>query len=146
MGKYEAYTDIVDRHNILPYSMGILFHTPSTNRTTTCQPKYKCSPLTTSKTSLTQYFSFLIQVRLRTEVPSTPSSTRLGFKLMTSRSWQYISCYWDVCSNHLAISDFSRPWICFWLFVYWSSCPLSSGTPLMNILHLLSNLPSAGLG
>ena len=33
---------------------------------------------------------FLIQVRLRTEVPCTPSTTRLGFELMTSRSWQHI--------------------------------------------------------
>ena len=24
---------------------------------------------------------------------------------MTSRSCQYISCHWDACSNHLAISD-----------------------------------------
>ena len=28
----------------------------------------------------------LVQVRLRTEVPRTPSSTRPGFELMTSRS------------------------------------------------------------
>ena len=27
-----------------------------------------------------------------------------GFKLMTSRSWQYISCHWDTSSNHSAIS------------------------------------------
>ena len=52
------------------------------------------------------YYYILIQVRLMTEVPSTPSSTRLGFKLMTSRSCQYISCHWDTCSNHSAISDF----------------------------------------
>ena len=48
----------------------------------------------------------LVQVRLRTEVPSTQSSTQLGFELMTSRSWQYISCHWDACSNYSAISDF----------------------------------------
>ena len=29
---------------------------------------------------------FLDQARLRTEVPRTPSSTRLGFERMTSRS------------------------------------------------------------
>ena len=29
---------------------------------------------------------FLVQVRLRTEILSTPSSTRLGFELMISRS------------------------------------------------------------
>ena len=34
---------------------------------------------------------FLVQVQLRTEVPHTPSSTRPGFELMTSRSWQYSS-------------------------------------------------------
>ena len=44
----------------------------------------------------------LDQVRLRTEVlPDRP-----GFKLMTARSWQYLSCHWDARSNHLAISDF----------------------------------------
>ena len=31
-------------------------------------------------------FLFLVQVRLRTEVVRTPSSIRMGFKLMTSRS------------------------------------------------------------
>ena len=40
-------------------------------------------------------FLLLVQVRLRTEVSSTPSSTRPGFELMTSRSWQYIPCHWD---------------------------------------------------
>ena len=48
-----------------------------------------------------------VQVRLRTEVLHTPSSTQVGFELMTSRSWQYISCHWDPWSNHSAISDFS---------------------------------------
>ena len=55
---------------------------------------------------------FLVQVQLRTEVLHTPSSTRLGFELMISRSWWYfflkwwyISCHWDACSNHSAISD-----------------------------------------
>ena len=33
----------------------------------------------------------------------TLCSTRLGFELMTSRSWLYISCHWDACSDHLAI-------------------------------------------
>ena len=46
------------------------------------------------------------QVRLRTEALRTQSLTQLGFKLMTSRSWQYISCHWDACSNHLAIRDY----------------------------------------
>ena len=50
---------------------------------------------------------FLVQVQLRTEVLCTPSSTRSGFELMTSRSWQYIPCHWDACSNHSAITDFS---------------------------------------
>ena len=43
---------------------------------------------------------FLVQVRLRTDIPCTPSSIRLGFELMTSRSWRYTSCHWDACSNH----------------------------------------------
>ena len=54
----------------------------------------------------------LIQVWLRTEVPSTPSLTRPGFELMTSRSWLYISCHWGVCSNHLATSDFKTEMYC----------------------------------
>ena len=39
---------------------------------------------------------FLVQVQLRTEVHAllTPSSTQPIFELMTSRSWQYISCHW----------------------------------------------------
>ena len=42
----------------------------------------------------------------RTEVLPTPSSTWPGFELMTSRSWQYIWCHWDACSNHSTINDF----------------------------------------
>ena len=48
---------------------------------------------------------FLVLVQLRTQVLCTRSSTRLEFKLMTSISWQYISCHWDACSNNRAISD-----------------------------------------
>ena len=51
---------------------------------------------------------FSVQVQLRSEVLCTPSSTQLGFKLMTSRSWQYISCHGDAYSNHSAISDFLK--------------------------------------
>ena len=67
-----------------------------------------CMPFIREKTRWTYYNKsniFLVQVRLRTEVLRTLSLTRLGFKLMTSRSWQYIPCHWDACSNHLAISD-----------------------------------------
>ena len=57
----------------------------------------------------------LVQVWLRTEVLCIPSSIRPGFELMTSSSWQDISCHWDACSNHLAISDYpyvptQTPW------------------------------------
>ena len=38
------------------------------------------------------------------------SSTRLAFELMTSRSWEYISCNWSTCSNHSAISDLHTDW------------------------------------
>ena len=48
----------------------------------------------------------VVQVQLRTEVPSTPRSTQSWLELMTSRPWQYILCHWDVFSNHSAISDF----------------------------------------
>ena len=50
----------------------------------------------------------LFKYDFRTEVLYTPSSTRLGFKLMTSRSLQYISCHIEDCSNHSAISDFYK--------------------------------------
>ena len=40
-------------------------------------------------------FICLVQVWLRTEVPCSPSLARSGLELMTSRSWQYISCHWD---------------------------------------------------
>ena len=40
-----------------------------------------------------------------TVVQCTPSSTQLGFESMTSRSWQYILCPWEVCPNHSAIMD-----------------------------------------
>ena len=36
----------------------------------------------------------LVQIRLGTEVLRTPSPTRPGFELTTSRSWQYTSCHW----------------------------------------------------
>ena len=67
---------------------------------------------------------FLVQVRLRTEVPSTQSSTIPGLNswppdhdstvhvaempALTTRPWvtSYSSCHWDACSNHQAISDF----------------------------------------
>ena len=53
-------------------------------------------------------FICLVQVRLRTEVPRTPSSARSGLELMTSRSWQYISCHRDACYNHSVISDLQK--------------------------------------
>ena len=34
----------------------------------------------------------------------TLSSTQLRFELMTSWSWQYISCHWDTSPNHSAIT------------------------------------------
>ena len=47
-----------------------------------------------------EYILCLAQVRLRAEVPCITSSARLGLELMTSRSWQYISCHWHTCYNH----------------------------------------------
>ena len=49
---------------------------------------------------------FFVQIRLRTDVLRIPSSIERGFELMTSKSWRCISCHWDSCSNHSAISDF----------------------------------------
>ena len=63
---------------------------------------------------LSYWLVFLVQVRLRTEVLHTPSSTRPGFKLTTSRSWQHISSHWDACSYHSTISD----WLIFLVQVW----------------------------
>ena len=49
---------------------------------------------------------FLVQVWLRAEKYYTPCSTWQGFELMTSRSWQCISCHYNACSNQRTISDF----------------------------------------
>ena len=46
--------------------------------------------------------SFQCHLDSNSRPPCTPSSTRPGFELMTSRSWQYSSCHWDAYSNHWA--------------------------------------------
>ena len=73
--------------------------------------KYQVRKPILSQLSLTKYtvqiVILLVQDRLRTEVLCTPSpSTQPGFELMTFRSWQFTSCHWDTCCNHLAINDF----------------------------------------
>ena len=64
-----------------------------------------------------------------------------GFELMTSRSWQYIPCHWDACSNHSAISDFHS-----WVYIVLSMC---MSRILFNFLkqqcHLLSHCPGFSL-
>ena len=45
-------------------------------------------------TKISVTWKCLVQVWLRTEVLCTQRSPRLGFKFMTSRSWQDISCQW----------------------------------------------------
>ena len=55
---------------------------------------------------------FGLSTTYRRETPITPSSTWLGLDLMISRSWQYISCHWDACSNHLASST-----LVYWLWL-----------------------------
>ena len=52
--------------------------------------------------------------------------TTSGFELMTSRSWQYIPCHWDACSNRSASSDFCILWIAY--DIQW----LSSNTSIMH--------------
>ena len=34
-----------------------------------------------------------------------PQVRPAGFEPMTCRPWQYISCHWDACCNHSAISE-----------------------------------------
>ena len=50
-------------------------------------------------------FSFTVDVACLSQ-RSTQVRPYRGSKLMTFRSWQWISCHWDACSNHLAISDY----------------------------------------
>ena len=39
---------------------------------------------------------------------------------MTSRSWQYILCHWDACSNHSVISDFCcKEMYCYIILEVW---------------------------
>ena len=64
------------------------------------------SPVT--KYNYFQYIYFWITYDFyKQEVLRYPNSTWLGFELVTSRSWQYISCHWDACFNHLAIIEFN---------------------------------------
>ena len=59
-----------------------------------------------SESKFLGHFIFLVLVPLRTEVLHTPSSTWLGFKLMTSKSLPCISCHWKGCYNHSTVSDY----------------------------------------
>ena len=90
------------------------------------QAQYRME-LMTSVHELIDGIIYLVQVRLMTGVLLTPSSTWLRCALMTPKSWQYISCYWDASFSHLVISDLSVSacWcavfcfnsICFWQMV-----------------------------
>ena len=84
----------------------------------------------------------LVQVRLRREVPYTPSLTQLGFELMTSRSWQYISCYWDACSNHSAISDFHKEPIIFFVQVWLRTEVLCTPSLTRPVFELMTDYDS----
>ena len=73
-------------------------------------------PALTTQPSVTLNY-ILIQVQLRTQVASTPSSTREGFELMTSRSFHVtetpaLSTRPSVTSNYTLVSN--KP--CFKLF------------------------------
>ena len=70
------------------------------------QAQYRMK-LMTSVHELIDGIIYLVQVRHMTEVLLTPSSTWLKCARMTSKSWQYISCYWDTSFSHLVISDLS---------------------------------------
>ena len=70
------------------------------------QAQYRME-LMTSVHELIDGIIYLVQVRLMTGVLLTPSSTWLRCALMTPKSWQYISCYWDASFSHLVISDLS---------------------------------------
>ena len=77
-----------------------------------------CTKNRSSSSASSLFFIFFVQVWLRTEVLSTRSLTQPGFALMTSRSWQCISCHrWDSCCNNLVISA-SFSWLLFFLKQY----------------------------
>ena len=63
-----------------------------------------CKSVLIRSTSL--YFWFKYDFGQRYMCYCNPSLTRLGFELITSKSWQYSSYHWNDCSNHSAISDF----------------------------------------
>ena len=56
-----------------------------------------------------QKINFWIKYDLGQRYYATQVRSEPGFELMTSRSWQFISCHWDACSNHLAISEVLQP-------------------------------------
>ena len=81
------------------------------------------------------YINFWIKCNF-TEVLRTPGYIRSGFKVMTFRSWQYISCHWETCSNHLAISDFHFChsfkvilFSCFVKVIKWACSPILTQNP-----------------
>ena len=84
------------------------------------------------------YFSIIlfVQVRLRTAVLRTLSLTRLGFELMTSRSWQHISCHWDACSNNSPISDYCVRTICTCWLITQPHCITWFLVPRLLFFHL----------
>ena len=82
----------------------------------------------------TTFGIYMVKVRLRTEVLRTSSSTQPGFELMTSRSWYHISCHWDSCSNHSAISDLAT-FCSIQRYIYF----FSNWTHAYALLHLLGS-------
>ena len=63
------------------------------------------------------YFGFKYNLGQKYYAPQVRLNMGSKFKPTTSRSWQHISCHWDACSNHLAISDFTHPILVLPLFL-----------------------------
>ena len=73
-----------------------------------------------------------VQLRQKYYTPQVQPDS-LGFRLMTSRSWQYISCHWDACSNHLAISDCCNTKIYIFILSFVKVNISKNGTSLFSI-------------
>ena len=85
---------------LLPLSPKCVCGLPSTHLSHGVSPLAITLKDTFHQTSYDFIPYFFGSLRLRTEVLSIPSSTRLGFELMTSKSWQSIPCHWGACSNY----------------------------------------------
>ena len=79
-------------------------------------------------------YIFVVQVRLGQMYNAPQVRPNWGSNsIMTSRSWLYISCHWDTCSNQSAISDLYT-----YAFIFIMLDPVKRMTYLRDITEELS--------